>query len=187
DDDGVWGGPPHPEFPSGSYHGFVETFTGVGVILDTYRNEEFYDSHKDVTIVVNNGNMTVAEMMTESKGCNARVRYYENRDDFEAGAHSSRLKVELVGDVLTVKIDAKNTGEWQDCNEASDLVTLRMKPAWAKQAHIGVTSSTGQLSDNHDVIRLETFISSRDADVGENRLKRQKEMPVEMEPVIFFL
>lgn len=29
------------------------------MIVDTYRNEEFYNSHKDVTVVVNTGNMYV--------------------------------------------------------------------------------------------------------------------------------
>lgn len=30
---------------------------GLGVIVDTYRNEEFYSVHKDVTVVYNTGNM----------------------------------------------------------------------------------------------------------------------------------
>jgi hypothetical protein len=30
-------------------------------------------------------------------------------------------------------------------------------PDWPREAHIGLTASTGQLSDNHDVLSLVTF------------------------------
>lgn len=31
--------------------------SGVGVIVDTYRNEEFFSSHRDVAVVINTGNL----------------------------------------------------------------------------------------------------------------------------------
>ncbi|CAN0569916.1 unnamed protein product, partial [Ectocarpus sp. 12 AP-2014] len=46
---------------------------------------------------------------------------------------------------------------------------------WAKGGHLGLTASTGQLSDNHDVIRLETYVSSEAADKGEE--KRENAVP----------
>ena len=34
------------------------------MIVDTYRNEEFYNSHKDFTIVYNTGKMYVSPTLT---------------------------------------------------------------------------------------------------------------------------
>lgn len=56
-----------------------------------------------------------------------------------------------------------------------------MGDAWTKGAHLGLTASTGELSDNHDVIRLETYISSTAAERGEKQ--REQKRPVEVEPV----
>ena len=43
-------------------------WAGLGVIVDTYRNEEFYNSHKDFTVVYNTGNMYV-----RARACRGRV------------------------------------------------------------------------------------------------------------------
>ncbi|CAM9351291.1 unnamed protein product [Choristocarpus tenellus] len=120
--------------------------------------------------------MTVEEMMSEAKGCNAHVRYYENRDDFEAATLSSRLKVEVENGKMSVEIDYKNTGQWVECAE---VILPPMDKGWVKSSHIGLTASTGELSDNHDVLRLDTFVSSNDAQIGENEPKSQSAVQVE--------
>ncbi|CAM9225147.1 unnamed protein product [Ascophyllum nodosum] len=171
------------DLPAGDFHGFVEKFKGLGVIVDTYRNEEFYSAHKDVTVVYNTGNLTREEMIKGSVGCNAQVRYYENRDDFVPGSSSSRLKVEVSGNVLTVKIDPKHSNTWTDCVQFE--LPAEMGEEWTKGAHLGLTASTGQLSDNHDVVRLETYVSSEAAEKGEK--DRENKRPVEVEPAIPFL
>ena len=56
-----------------------------------------------------------------------------------------------------------------------------MGEEWTKGAHLGLTASTGQLSDNHDVVRLETYVSSEAAEKGEK--DRENKRPVEVEPV----
>lgn len=55
---------------------------------------------------------------------------------------------------------------------------------WTKAGHLGLTASTGQLSDNHDVIRLETYVSSEAAEKGEE--KREQRSAVELDPVGVF-
>lgn len=52
---------------------------------------------------------------------------------------------------------------------------------WTKAGHLGLTASTGQLSDNHDVIRLETYVSSEAAEKGEQ--KREQGSASELDPV----
>lgn len=59
-----------------------------------------------------------------------------------------------------------------------------MGEGWTKGAHLGVSASTGQLSDNHDVVRLETYVSSAAAEKGERH--REEKTPLEISPVSFF-
>ena len=42
-----------------------DDFVGIGVVFDTFKNTEHLDSHRDVTVLINNGEKTW-EMMTES-------------------------------------------------------------------------------------------------------------------------
>ena len=48
-----------------------------------------------------------------------------------------------------MKVDAKNSGDWVTC---IDQHPLALSPAWSRKAHLGITASTGQLADNHDII-----------------------------------
>ena len=51
-------------FIEGDLHGFQEDFIGVGIIFDTFRNTENLMAHRDVTVLINDGDKTWA-MMTE--------------------------------------------------------------------------------------------------------------------------
>ena len=54
---------------------------------------------------------------------------------------------------VRVAIDEKNTGTFHTC--FSEVVDL---PAnWWRGAHIGVSATTGQLADNHDILAVETL------------------------------
>jgi mannose-binding lectin 2 len=39
----------------GDLHGFQEKFTGIGIIFDTFKNSENLHAHRDVTVLVNDG------------------------------------------------------------------------------------------------------------------------------------
>ena len=49
----------------GDLHGFQDDFIGIGILFDTFRNTEHPEAHRDVTILINDGEKTW-EMMTES-------------------------------------------------------------------------------------------------------------------------
>jgi len=55
---------------------------------------------------------------------------------------------------VTVSIDEKNTGEFKTCIENAPLEGFPQ--GWVRNARLGVTASTGQLADNHDIISLKT-------------------------------
>jgi mannose-binding lectin 2 len=77
---------------SGSVHGFMENFYGVGIIFDTFKNTENLQSHRDVTILVNDGTKTYEMMTKDVQGCDAAFRYHNERADFSV-LDASRAKV----------------------------------------------------------------------------------------------
>jgi lectin, mannose-binding 2 len=81
-------------YQPGDLHGSVEKFTGVGIIFDTFRNTETIHAHRDVTLLINDGEKTW-EMMTEDiKGCNANFRFHAERADFSV-TDAARAKIVL--------------------------------------------------------------------------------------------
>ena len=80
----------------GIIHGFAEKFVGVGVIFDTFKNTENLAAHRDVTVLINNGDKTYELMTKDVLGCSAKVRYHAGRDDFSV-TDSSRAKIVVQG------------------------------------------------------------------------------------------
>ena len=127
---------------------------GFGVVIDTFKNTESLAYHRDISIVYNDGERTAEVMMEKKEGCDANVRYHEDRGDFSV-LSSARAKVVLEGGTFVkVLMDVGNTGSFTEC--ATMELPLN-NPDAAKSWHIGITSSTGQLADNHDVLGLQTF------------------------------
>jgi mannose-binding lectin 2 len=135
----------------GDLHGFQEDFVGVGIIFDTFQNS---DDHMDVTVLINNGEKDVATMTKEVKGCNLHVRYHGERADFKV-TDGTAAKVIVNGRNLTLMVDAKNTGDWKPC---VDLTDMDLPEDWASESYLGITAATGQLSDNHDILSLVTYV-----------------------------
>jgi mannose-binding lectin 2 len=146
-------------YSGGNLHGASESFKGVGIIMDTFKNTETAALHKDVTIFQNDGTKSVDEMQKVSVGCDASMRYHEKRADFSP-TNSSRVKIQYNRGFLKISVDSKTTGTWDACTE---IPALNLVPAdFTKKAYIAVTASTGALADNHDVIGMSVYSSSDD-------------------------
>jgi mannose-binding lectin 2 len=141
----------------GSLLGTEEQFTGLGIIFDTFKNTERLAAHRDVLVLVNNDDKTFDQMTADVdkiQGCNVNVRYHEKRDDFSV-AQSSLAKIIITdGESLKIQIDEHNTGEWFDC---VTIDNLGLPVDWLVEAHVGMSASTGQLADNHDIISFESY------------------------------
>ena len=64
------------------------------------------------------------------------------------------VKVAVDDRKLSVFVDPRNRGEWEECVILDDIP---LPEGWAREAHIGLTATTGQLVDNHDIIRCVPF------------------------------
>lgn len=139
-------------YSEGNLHGFEERFTGVGIIFDTFKNTENIAAHRDVTVLVNDGTRSYELMTQDVQGCNANFRYHADRADFSV-TDATRAKIVVNDNSLEVYIDPQNSGEWTPCVNIS---TLGLPSNWARSAHLGISASTGQLADNHDILSLKT-------------------------------
>jgi hypothetical protein len=80
-----------------------------------------------------------------------------------------------------LSIDATNTGEWVEC---ASVENPPLPNDWLSKSYIGLTASTGQLADNHDVIALQSFSDFDVMDEDEETKKTTKLFPVsEGDPV----
>eukprot|EP00633_Aureoumbra_lagunensis_P001855 CAMPEP_0197295658 /NCGR_PEP_ID=MMETSP0890-20130614/36160_1 /TAXON_ID=44058 ORGANISM="Aureoumbra lagunensis, Strain CCMP1510" /NCGR_SAMPLE_ID=MMETSP0890 /ASSEMBLY_ACC=CAM_ASM_000533 /LENGTH=268 /DNA_ID=CAMNT_0042771763 /DNA_START=453 /DNA_END=1256 /DNA_ORIENTATION=- len=127
---------------------------------------------------MNQGESEIETILANSVGCNGDVRYHEERADFSVNS-ASRVKfiLEPVVDPnddttdkkdnknndykpgqlkLSVFLDESNSGGYIDC-VASTVLPAALDATWLTRAHLGITASTGQLADNHDVLALEVF------------------------------
>ena len=54
--------------------------------------------------------------------------------------------------MVRVAIDEKNTGDFRTCFTE----VTHFEPNWWREATIGISATTGQLADNHDILSVET-------------------------------
>ncbi|RHY88428.1 hypothetical protein DYB35_007775 [Aphanomyces astaci] len=146
-----------PRHVDGDNHGFKETYTGFGIIVDTFVNAEQAGGHKDVTFVVNDGTKSLDDINYSpdgKKGCDAKnLRYHAKSASFSASGSMSRVKLSFANNFVSIQIDPTNSGFWSPCFED----TVQLPPTWFSQATIGLTATTGSLADTHDVIALELY------------------------------
>uniref|UniRef100_A0A1A8BJ36 Lectin, mannose-binding 2-like n=2 Tax=Nothobranchius kadleci TaxID=1051664 RepID=A0A1A8BJ36_NOTKA len=142
----------------GPVFGNMDNFTGLGVFVDTYPNEEKHiEAQKKrytprtqrifpyVLAMVGNGSVSYDHERdgrpTELGGCNAMVRNLK---------HDSFLFIRYVRRRLTVMIDIDGQHEWRDC---LDIPGVRLPLGY----YFGASAVTGDLSDNHDIISLKLY------------------------------
>ncbi|KAK3509267.1 hypothetical protein QTP70_028603, partial [Hemibagrus guttatus] len=143
---------------NGPVFGSKDFFTGLGVFIDTYPNEEKHiEAQKKrytprtqrifpyIIAMVGNGTISYDHERdgrpTELGGCNAMVRNLK---------HDTFLFIRYVRRRLTVMIDIDGQHEWRDC---LDIPGVRLPQGY----YFGASAITGDLSDNHDLISLKLY------------------------------
>ncbi|XP_032426639.1 lectin, mannose-binding 2-like a isoform X2 [Xiphophorus hellerii] len=131
----------------GPVFGNMDNFTGLGVFVDTYPNEEKHIERIFPFVIAMVGNGTISYdherdgRPTELGGCNAMVRNQK---------HDTFLFIRYIRRRLTVMIDIDGQHEWRDC---LDIPGVRLPLGY----YFGASAITGDLSDNHDIISLKLY------------------------------
>lgn len=106
-------------------------------------------------------------------GCYARYRFHEKRQDFSVDNYAVvKIGYSASTGLVRVFIDEKNNGKFHSCLEQK--VDLRAN--WWRTAHMGISATTGQLADNHDILAVETVVGEGNPDkVVESPMKKASE------------
>ncbi|KYM95094.1 VIP36-like protein [Cyphomyrmex costatus] len=132
---------PGPVFGSRDY------FQGLAVILDTYSNHNGQHNHQHpyISAMVNNGSLHYDHdrdgTHTQLAGCEAKFR---NLD------HDTHIAIRYERDILTVSTDLANKAAWKQCFQVNEV---KLPTGY----YIGISATTGDLSDNHDILSIRLF------------------------------
>lgn len=132
---------------AGPVFGSKDQFSGLAIIADTYSNHNGPHNHQHpyLSVMVNNGSLSYDHdrdgTHTMLGGCEVKFR---NKP------HETVVAVRYEGDRLTLSHDFDNRREWSPCFSI-DGVTL------PTGYFFGVSATTGDLSDAHDIVSLKTY------------------------------
>jgi len=132
---------------NGPVFGSKDLFSGLAIIADTYSNHNGPHNHNHpyLSAMVNNGSLSYDHdrdgTHTMLGGCEVKFRNME---------HETLIAIRYEGDKLTVSHDLSNRRAWEPCFSIDGVVL-------PTGYYFGVSATTGDLSDNHDVISLKTY------------------------------
>ncbi|GBG29904.1 Vesicular integral-membrane protein VIP36 [Hondaea fermentalgiana] len=139
-----------PSFQEGMLLGHTDTFTGLGIMFDTFRNVEHGHVHKDISLLVSSGNEPAA-LDKDRPGCEAHYRYYEGADSFDVDKYSA-VRIWVENGEISLEVDKYGTGDFKEC--FSSKVSDQLPKDWQNNLHFGISASTGALADNHDILEF---------------------------------
>jgi mannose-binding lectin 2 len=129
----------------GPVFGHADNFEGLGLFIDTYKNNRPGVVFPYVMAMVGDG-QTPYDKNTDGRpnelaGCSARgIRH---------ATVPTKLRLTYFYDKqLKLELQYKSETEWQTCFD------LEKPPAIPSVAYLGFSAETGELSDNHDIIAV---------------------------------
>jgi lectin, mannose-binding 2 len=129
----------------GPVFGSVDKFNGLGILIDTYKNNRPGVVFPYVMAMFGDGSTGYDKdndgKGNELAGCSARgIRH---------ATVPTKLKLTYFQDKqLKLELQYKTEGEWITCFD------LEKPPAIPQIAYLGFSAETGELSDNHDIISV---------------------------------
>ncbi|KAI4130228.1 MAG: hypothetical protein LQ338_001843 [Usnochroma carphineum] len=131
---------------TGPVFGSVDQFEGLGVFIDTYKNQRPGVVFPYVMAMVGNGSVSYDKdhdgKDNEIGGCSAR--------GIRSSSTPTKIRLTFFAEKsLKVDLQYKSENEWTECFETGPLTLPSV-------AYLGFSAETGELSDNHDIISVET-------------------------------
>ncbi|PFH56910.1 hypothetical protein XA68_15777 [Ophiocordyceps unilateralis] len=129
----------------GPVFGSADRFEGLGIFIDTYKNNRPGVVFPYVMAMVGDGHASYDKnndgKETELAGCSAR--------GLRSATMPTKLRLTYIQDKqLRLELQYKVEGEWELCFETTQPPTL------PNVAYLGFSAETGELSDNHDIISV---------------------------------
>lgn len=130
---------------AGTVFGGPDKFEGLGIFIDTYKNNRPGVVFPYVSAMYGDGQISYDKAhdgkSTELAGCSARgIRH---------ASIPTKLRLTYFQDKqLKLELQYKDEDDWMLCFESEE------PPAIPNIAYVGFTAETGELSDNHDIISV---------------------------------
>ncbi|KAL8991879.1 MAG: hypothetical protein Q9188_007685, partial [Gyalolechia gomerana] len=130
----------------GPVFGSVDRFEGLGVFIDTYKNQRPGVVFPYVMAMLGNSSVTYDKdhdgKENEIAGCSAR--------GIRSSSVPTKIRLTYFAEKsLAVTLQYKAENEWTECFETGPLTLPSV-------SYLGFSAETGELSDNHDIISIET-------------------------------
>lgn len=149
----------------GPVFGREDKWDGLGIFFDTFQNVDHSHHHKHPYIyaMVNDGTKgyipdaeTSGDVSKQAlpgqhdnSGCSYEFRYAENREDVSTLNHT-RVHMSYRNKMLKLRLQQTSAGlakEWFQCIDMKDV-------AVPNPGYWGISSATGDLVDNHDIVQF---------------------------------
>ncbi|KAI9788322.1 MAG: Vesicular integral-membrane protein VIP36 [Piccolia ochrophora] len=129
----------------GPVFGSADKFEGLGIFIDTYKNNRPGVVFPYVMAMVGDGQTTYDSasdgQANEVAGCSAR--------GIRGAEVPTKLRLTYFQDsYLRLELQYKDGEDWTQCFETSKVKIPSV-------AYLGFSAHTGELSDNHDIVRVE--------------------------------
>jgi len=129
----------------GPVFGSRDEFHGLGIFLDTYKNGGSAITFPQISAMVGNGSMKY-DHLNDGKAnsigsCAASIRNKK---------HDTYMLIRYEDSRLQVMLDVDDAGKWKECFDVSGV---RLPTGY----FFGVTSATGDLADNHEVVSFKFY------------------------------
>ncbi|KAI4212130.1 MAG: hypothetical protein LQ351_005160 [Letrouitia transgressa] len=131
---------------TGVVFGSTDHFNGLGVFIDTYKNQRPGIVFPYVMAMMGNGTVSYDKEHdgkdNEIAGCSAR--------GLRTASVPTKIRLTYFQETsLKVDLHYKSEDEWTECFETGPLTLPSV-------AYLGFSAETGELHDNHDVISVDT-------------------------------
>lgn len=132
---------------NGPVFGSKDFFSGLAIIADTYSNHNGPHNHNHpyVSAMINNGSLHYDHdrdgTHTMLGGCEMKFRNLP---------HETWMAIRYENDKLTVSHDIQNKRAWAPC---FSIDGVKLPTGY----YFGMSATTGDLSDNHDIISIRTY------------------------------
>lgn len=131
----------------GPVFGSIDSFEGLGIFFDTYKNNRPGTVFPYVMAMVGDGKKVYDKSNdgkdNEFMGCSAR--------GLRGASIATKAKLTYFQDKsLKLELQYKTDGQWELCFETNE------PPIIPSVAYLGFSAETGELSDNHDLISVST-------------------------------
>uniref|UniRef100_A0A8C4NBI0 Lectin, mannose binding 2 like n=1 Tax=Eptatretus burgeri TaxID=7764 RepID=A0A8C4NBI0_EPTBU len=129
----------------GPVFGNAQNFSGMGIFIDTYYNEGKKTDlqYPYVSVMVNNGTLHYNHdkdgRRTSLGGCPIAVRNVK---------HDTFISIKYAMQQITVDVEGRHY--WKECVE---IRNVQLPTGY----HFGASATTGDLSDNHDIIAMKVY------------------------------